>query len=76
MSPFSLESIIETLKSLKLLCPTPIQAHAIPCILQGRDVIGIAQTGSGKTLAVSAFFCCCFVIIDVCTFLQANVIFF
>ena len=31
--------------------PTPIQAQALPCILSGRDVVGIAKTGSGKTLA-------------------------
>ncbi len=29
--------------------PTPIQAQAIPCALEGRDIIGIAQTGTGKT---------------------------
>ena len=29
--------------------PTPIQAQAIPQVLQGRDVMGIAQTGTGKT---------------------------
>lgn len=33
------------------LKPTPIQAQAIPAIMSGRDVIGIAKTGSGKTLA-------------------------
>jgi ATP-dependent RNA helicase DDX46/PRP5 len=31
--------------------PTPIQAQALPIILSGRDMIGIAKTGSGKTLA-------------------------
>src|SRR5690349_8130569 len=31
--------------------PTPIQAQAIPLLLDGRDVIGQARTGSGKTLA-------------------------
>ncbi len=31
--------------------PTPIQARAIPLLLQGRDILGIAQTGTGKTAA-------------------------
>src|SRR6185369_14628125 len=31
--------------------PTPIQARAIPPLLQGRDLLGIAQTGTGKTAA-------------------------
>jgi superfamily II DNA/RNA helicase len=31
--------------------PTPIQAQAIPLLMQGHDLIGIAQTGTGKTLA-------------------------
>ncbi|MFA4943523.1 MAG: DEAD/DEAH box helicase [Lentisphaeria bacterium] len=31
--------------------PTPIQAEAIPAVLQGRDVMGLAQTGTGKTAA-------------------------
>jgi ATP-dependent RNA helicase RhlE len=31
--------------------PTPIQAQAIPLVLEGRDILGIAQTGTGKTAA-------------------------
>ena len=31
--------------------PTPIQARAIPVLLQGRDLLGQAQTGTGKTAA-------------------------
>src|SRR5699024_9903404 len=31
--------------------PTDIQANAIPVLLEGRDVVGVAQTGTGKTAA-------------------------
>jgi ATP-dependent RNA helicase RhlE len=31
--------------------PTPIQAHAIPLLAEGKDLLGIAETGSGKTAA-------------------------
>src|SRR4030042_2312088 len=31
--------------------PTPIQHQAIPVVLEGRDVLGLAQTGTGKTAA-------------------------
>ena len=31
--------------------PTPIQAAALPIVLEGRDVVGLAQTGTGKTIA-------------------------
>lgn len=42
-------SLIETLATLNYKKPTPIQEAAIPAILDGKDVLGIAQTGSGKT---------------------------
>ncbi|GIL92704.1 hypothetical protein Vretifemale_20211 [Volvox reticuliferus] len=38
-------------KSLGMHTPTEVQRGCIPAILQGRDVIGLAQTGSGKTAA-------------------------
>ena len=39
------------LKKLNYETPTPIQAQAIPVIMSGRDMLGIAKTGCGKTLA-------------------------
>ena len=33
------------------ISPPPIQARAIPLVMQGRDILGLAQTGTGKTLA-------------------------
>ncbi|KAJ3170888.1 pre-mRNA processing RNA-helicase [Geranomyces variabilis] len=38
-------------KVLKYERPSPIQAQAMPAVMSGRDVIGIAKTGSGKTIA-------------------------
>lgn len=42
---------MDVLKKLGFEKPTPIQCQAIPAIMSGRDLIGIAKTGSGKTLA-------------------------
>ncbi|XP_044758445.1 probable ATP-dependent RNA helicase DDX46 [Coccinella septempunctata] len=42
---------LNILRKLGFEKPTPIQAQAIPAIMSGRDLIGIAKTGSGKTLA-------------------------
>jgi ATP-dependent RNA helicase RhlE len=39
------------IKALGYQTPTPIQQQAIPPILQGKDVMGLAQTGTGKTAA-------------------------
>jgi ATP-dependent RNA helicase RhlE len=41
----------KTLSLLKLVTPTPIQDQAIPLVLEGRDVVGLAETGTGKTAA-------------------------
>uniref|UniRef100_A0A7N5ZXB7 Probable ATP-dependent RNA helicase DDX46 n=1 Tax=Anabas testudineus TaxID=64144 RepID=A0A7N5ZXB7_ANATE len=43
--------ILNALKKHGYEKPTPIQAQAIPAIMSGRDLIGIAKTGSGKTIA-------------------------
>ena len=44
-------SIMAGVRAIGYATPTPIQLKAIPPILQGRDVIGLAQTGTGKTAA-------------------------
>jgi ATP-dependent RNA helicase RhlE len=43
--------ILTRLAEMNLSEPTPIQARAIPLVLEGRDVMGLAQTGTGKTAA-------------------------
>jgi len=45
------EPILRALHARNHLVPTPIQAQAIPQLLTGRDMLGIAQTGTGKTAA-------------------------
>ncbi len=47
------EPILRALKSKGYTDPTPIQQQAIPSLLDGRDLCGIAQTGTGKTAAFS-----------------------
>ena len=49
---FSLDRrIVAGVKSVGYTTPTPIQKEAIPIVLQGRDILGLAQTGTGKTAA-------------------------
>ena len=44
-------SIMAGVRALGYITPTPIQLKSIPPIMQGRDLIGLAQTGTGKTAA-------------------------
>jgi ATP-dependent RNA helicase RhlE len=41
----------QRLAAAQFITPTPIQEQAIPCALEGKDVLATAQTGTGKTLA-------------------------
>lgn len=43
--------LLKTLQDQGYTTPTPIQKLAIPRVLEGRDLIGVAQTGTGKTAA-------------------------
>jgi ATP-dependent RNA helicase RhlE len=43
--------VLEGVKAMGYIEPTPIQLRAIPLIMSGKDVIGSAQTGTGKTAA-------------------------
>jgi ATP-dependent RNA helicase RhlE len=45
------EPILKALADKEYTHPTPIQAKAIPLVLQEKDVLGCAQTGTGKTAA-------------------------
>jgi ATP-dependent RNA helicase RhlE len=47
------EPILRALTDQGYVHPTPIQAAAIPIVIQGRDVMGAAQTGTGKTASFS-----------------------
>ena len=55
VSPFSelgvSEPLCRALAAKQYTTPTPIQARTIPTLLEGKDLLGIAQTGTGKTAA-------------------------
>ena len=45
------QPLLDALEEIGYVSPTPIQAQAIPDLLEGRDLLGCAQTGTGKTAA-------------------------
>ncbi|RZM32726.1 MAG: DEAD/DEAH box helicase, partial [Sphingomonas sp.] len=45
------EPLVRALEAKGYTEPTPIQAQSIPILLEGGDLLGIAQTGTGKTAA-------------------------
>ena len=45
------ESVLQALDAMNFVECTPVQVHTIPVILEGHDLIGVAQTGTGKTAA-------------------------
>src|SRR4051794_19376805 len=44
-------NLVQAIREMRYVEPTPVQAEAIPAILTGRDLIATAQTGTGKTAA-------------------------
>ena len=50
------EVLIENLKRLSYLFPTPVQMISIPVLLEGKDLVARAETGSGKTVREFFFY--------------------
>ena len=45
------KEVAKAISAIGYETPSPIQAQAIPHLLEGRDILGVAQTGTGKTAA-------------------------
>jgi ATP-dependent RNA helicase RhlE len=45
------QKVVAGVTAARYKTPTPIQAQAIPLVMQGHDIVGLAQTGTGKTAA-------------------------
>ena len=45
------DNVLDALYDMRFETCTPIQEHCIPQILEGKDILGVAQTGTGKTAA-------------------------
>ena len=46
------ETLADNVRKAGYKKPTPVQKMAIPCTLDGRDIMACAQTGSGKTVRI------------------------
>ena len=46
------QKLVVCLAALEITEPTPIQTYAIPALLDGKDVMGLAQTWTGKKAAL------------------------
>jgi probable ATP-dependent RNA helicase DDX4 len=44
--------VLNNVKKSGYTKPTPVQKHALPVIMEGRDLMACAQTGSGKTVSM------------------------
>ena len=50
------ERILKVMETQNITSPFPVQAQCLPCIMAGRDVIGIAKTGSGKVRMACCYY--------------------
>ena len=48
------DTSLDVMDNLGFIHPTPIQEKTIPGLLEGKDIVGLAETGSGKTIAFGA----------------------
>ena len=46
------QPLLDALDEIGYVSPTPIQAQAIPDLIEGRDILGCAQTGTGKNRSI------------------------
>ena len=49
-----IDQLAERLGEIEITTPTPIQEQAIPPLIEGRDLLGLAQTGTGQNRRLSA----------------------
>jgi len=47
----AIDAVLDSLESVSIVTPTPVQKETIPAACAGKDIIAIAQTGTGKTIA-------------------------